>query len=112
VFLFRAVDVAHLAHLQVLLLAFPALFRGGHLLQDARTAGRVAGGSGAPWSGNASAPGMAAQGWTPSGYDLPPQCAKHAVLYANVFTDLAPWFQRGITRADLDACAPVVDPVE
>ena len=41
------------------------------------------------------------------GYELPAACEKHAVLFPPVFDLLRPWFGRGITSEDLDACVPV-----
>lgn len=41
------------------------------------------------------------------GYDLPPECAKHSVLFTTIFNELRPWMVRGISREDLDACATV-----
>jgi len=32
---------------------------------------------------------------------------KHEPLYAGIFDNLRPWFERGITRQDMDACAAV-----
>jgi len=43
----------------------------------------------------------------PDGYQLPEECAKHEPLYAGIFDNLRPWFERGITKEDLDACAAV-----
>ncbi|PSC76645.1 NHL repeat containing [Micractinium conductrix] len=46
----------------------------------------------------------------PTGYDLPAECWKHEDMYAMVFDNLRPWMARGITKADLDACAPAATP--
>lgn len=43
----------------------------------------------------------------PDGYHLPSECAKHSVLFTNIFDELRPWMVRGISREDMDACAPV-----
>lgn len=45
--------------------------------------------------------------YCPDGYELPQECEKHASLFSGIFEDLRPWLERGITRADLDACAEV-----
>ncbi|KAL4443761.1 hypothetical protein ABPG75_011498 [Micractinium tetrahymenae] len=43
----------------------------------------------------------------PDGYELPAECAKHSVLFPSIFNELRPWMVRGISRADMDACAAV-----
>ena len=51
-------------------------------------------------------PGSSSKGpaFVPTGYALPPECAKHSVLYGQIFSDLAPWFDTGISEEDLEAC--------
>jgi hypothetical protein len=41
----------------------------------------------------------------PQGYQLPAECIKHEELYSVIFDLLRPWFVRGITKEDFDACA-------
>ncbi len=49
--------------------------------------------------------------FVPDGYELPEVCKRHGELYVGIFDDLRPWFERGITKKDIDACgAPVAPP--
>ncbi|KAL4459075.1 hypothetical protein ABPG75_013940 [Micractinium tetrahymenae] len=52
----------------------------------------------------APAPGR----FVPDGYELPEECAKHEPLYAGILDSLRPWFERGVTREDMDACLAAV----
>lgn len=51
----------------------------------------------------ASTPGH----FPPDSYQLPEECAKHEPLYAGIYDALRPWYERGVTRQDMDACLPV-----
>lgn len=53
----------------------------------------------------AEAPALA--GIEPYSYELPEECVKHEPLYAGIFDSLRPWYERGVTREDMDACLPV-----
>ncbi|GAB4813885.1 hypothetical protein N2152v2_000931 [Parachlorella kessleri] len=44
------------------------------------------------------------QGFTPRGYQMPQECAKHQVLYPAAFDLLRPWMASGIHREDIDSC--------
>lgn len=55
----------------------------------------------------AAAEAPAAGRLVPDGYELPEECAKHEPLYSGIFDSLRPWYERGVTREDMDACLPV-----
>lgn len=67
--------------------------------QQRREVGRPAASREAPAVAQEGEPAFKAEG-----YDLPPECAKHTVLYGQIYNDLAPWFDTGISDEDVDAC--------
>ena len=58
----------------------------------------------APAAAAAPAPLAQLQWLRPQGYQLPAECVKHEELYSVIFDLLRPWFVRGITKEDFDAC--------
>ena len=73
---------------------------------DATGAAEAAGGTtAAPAVTAAAAPQTQLQWLRPQGYQLPAECIKHEELYSAIFDLLRPWFVRGITKEDFDACA-------